>query len=177
MANYESKRAQMYSYLDELNAIQGDSTVHGERYAQWFDGLVESVYDGYTDWITLQDKQGQYAGELLIGKRPNCHPDADYYIEEAFTVKSARRKGIMTAAVTEYVKSHPGIYCYFVLTKNHAAARFWDKVFISLGYEPIELRDVGAGDPDVVQRGYKQHNVDKLDQIAHDSIVSLHKTT
>ena len=150
---YEDYRPRMTEYFRELTEIQGD-TYTEEQCRIWFDGIVNGVLEGNTEWLHIKDAQGNEVGQLLIGIAPNCHPDADYYIEEAFVEKAARRNGIMTKAASEFIKDHPGTYCYFVLTKNELAKAFWEKVFTDAGYAPVTLRDVGAGDDSVIQCGY-----------------------
>lgn len=62
----------------------------------------------------------------------------------------------MSLAVSEFMKSHTGIYCLFILNNNIAAQEFWFKIFMNHGYVPLELRDVGAGDKYCRQYGFKK---------------------
>lgn len=98
-----------------------------------------SVYSAaYTEWIDIM-QGGTPVGFLVIGYGDNCHPDADYYIEEAFVSSEYQRQGLMTKTIEEYITAHNGTYCYFTLRKNQYAKEFWEKIFRKLGYTPVTL--------------------------------------
>ncbi len=152
MSNDEIRYRLVSDYLDELRKIQDIPQATEEEKKQLF-----SEYKQNAQWIDIYDTQNRETiiGFLLIGVYPNCHPDADYYIEEAYVKPKYRRSKHMTKAVIDFVKQHPGVYCMFILNNNYGAYGFWNTVFKSLGYERSYLRDVGAGDPYCTQYGFK----------------------
>lgn len=138
-------------YLDELWAIKGLSPQSQMEKMEFF---REITSNDYTQWIDVQ-ADNELIGFLIIGTAPNCHPDADYYVEEAYIKPEFRRKNYMFSAVSEFVQNHKGVYCLFVLDRNNAAKSFWKKAFAKNGYLPCYLRDVGAGDEYCTQYGFK----------------------
>ena len=50
-----------------------------------------------------------------------------------------RKHGLMTAAVSKFIKEHEGIYCLFILNNNQNAHQFWHNLFEKLDYEPYIL--------------------------------------
>lgn len=138
-------------YLDELWSIKGLPPMPEAEKLKLYTELTGTAY---THWIDIR-KEKEIIGFLIIGTAPNCHPDADFYIEEAYIIPDFRRKGYMSAAVSEFEKAHKGTYCLFVLNENTPAKLFWEKFFQKLGYQPCFLRDVGAGDEYCTQYGFE----------------------
>lgn len=141
-------------YLDELWKIKS-LPPQSQAEKMTFYGEILSNKD--SAWIDIKDGN-RPVGFLIVGTPPNCHPDASYYIEEAYINPNYRRKGLMSKAVSDFVRNNKGTYCLFILNKNDAAKAFWPKTFAKLGYEPCYLRDVGAGDQYCTQYGYKAKN-------------------
>ena len=143
--------AGMYcEYLSELRQIQGDLPGQGT-----FMERFESVWEAEdTVWHFLYDGKN-VAGFVVIGLYPNCHPAADYYIEEAYVTPSFRGRGLMKDFILRHTREHGTVYCMFVLTKNVKASAYWDYVFSLAGYEPLLLSEVAKPEPLLVQKGYR----------------------
>lgn len=139
------------NYLDELWAIKG---LPPQTEIEKFKFFAEITGSDCTQWVDICDGNN-LIGFLIVGTAPNCHPDADYYVEEAYVKPDYRRKGHMLHAFSEFERKHKGIYCLFVLNKNEGAKNFWKTTFAKLGYLPYFLRDVGAGDEFCTQYGFK----------------------
>lgn len=156
MSHAERRRFELLgSYLKELHDIKGVESPDDVQ-------LVIS-YEGYksepnTEWIDILggDGGGEIIGFLMIGYPPNCHPHANFYIEEAYITPEHRGRGHMTRVASSFIESHEGVYCLFILNDNSAALRFWPKLFAKHGYTAMELCDVGAGDPYCKQYGFKK---------------------
>lgn len=150
MNNNQDLRFRLLSdYLDELQDIAGRSRQSELKKIQYYHEICNSCME----WIDIWS-DGECAGFLIIGRKPNCHPDADFYIAESYILPSYRRKGIMSKAVSEFVRLHSGIYCLLILKRNHYAKAFWKKLFNSLGYKYRYLRDVGATNETCEQYGF-----------------------
>lgn len=126
------------SYRSELEGYRADS----------IDETVEetlSLYDTpYNANILIRDGN-QLAGFLIIGESPNCHPDCDYFICQAYIKPEHRRKGLMTETLRKFIKEHPGTYCLDVLYGNVYARSFWFKFFKRAGYTDIDLPFIEHG--------------------------------
>ena len=152
---YERKRKIMYDYLTELDKIQGRENASPEDMEKWFNELAEEGIDGIAEWIDIRIKY-RLVGQLIVCQYPDCHPDADYFISQAYIIPKARKHGLMTKTVTDFVITHPGTYCMLVCNGNIYALRFWDKLFASLGYEKIELTNGVAEKSNSIQIGYRK---------------------
>lgn len=76
----------------------------------------------------ITDETGKLIGFCLIGFDQNTQPGTDWFIAEFYISPMFRRQGYGTASITEFLKTHPGNYCYFVLKENQQAYEFWNKV-------------------------------------------------
>lgn len=140
-----------FEYLSELMAIQGALPGQGtfmERFeAEW------EAEDSY--WYFLHDGD-ELVGFVVVGQYPNCHPAADYYIEDVYVHPMYRGKGLVRDFLIQHMKETGGsVYCLFVLVKNTMAARFWDHVFTLAGYEPLALSEIAKPEPLLIQKGYR----------------------
>ena len=106
-----------------------------------------------TDWIDITEG-GKVIGFLIMGYGDNSHPDADFYIMEAFILPGYRSRRLMENALKNYMKTHEGIYCYYVLKKNINALNFWKHCFEKEHYKPCLLFDMG--DVNLLQFGWKK---------------------
>lgn len=138
-------------YLDELQSIKGLPPLTPAEKLRFY---TEATTNPCTQWLDIREGN-TLIGFLLIGTPPNCHPNANIYIEEAYIAPSHRNRGHMTTFATAFIAAHPGTYCLFILKNNHAAKRFWQRVFESLDYAPCFLADVDAADEHCTQYGYK----------------------
>lgn len=152
----KTPRIEMFSdYLDGLQKLMGLPLYTAPKKLE----LFQNYYAGQgSKWIDIYDpKSGKDpVGFLVIGYPPNCHPNVDFYIEEAYIRPKYRRRRLMSAAVTEFVQSNPGVYCLFIVRGNEAVYTFWKNVFGEAGYSPCYLCDVGAADAYCTQYGFRQ---------------------
>lgn len=145
-------------YINELQAIKG---LPGLGRAELQESYRSYVEEPSTEWIDIftDETTTVLAGFLIVGYPPNCHPHADFYIEESYIEPEYRRQGRMTLAVSQFIEAHEGVYCLFIIHKNEPALRFWPKIFQEHGYVPIELSDVGAGDQYCKQYGFRKLDI------------------
>lgn len=147
-----ARRKMFFDYLDELNAIEG---LKPNSEAAKIAVYSEISSEPHTEWVDIFTEDGKPAGFLILGTPPNCHPDADLYIEESYIIPEHRRKGLMTRAVTNAIQiQRPKICCLIILNDNKKALRFWKNLFGQLDYKPCKLRDVNATDPHCSQYGF-----------------------
>ena len=143
----------MSEYLRELDAIIGRPFRGHVEALKYYEDTISAHG---TEWIWIQNAaQSETIGFLIIGTAPNCHPDADFYVQEAYIKPECRTRGYMTKTVTSFIKAHRGVYCLFVLNNNKPAYRFWMNIFTKMQYMECELRDVGAGDETCTQYGFR----------------------
>ncbi len=151
-----NQRYQLLSdYLDELWEIKGLAPQTKKEKQNLFNAILGN---NETQWIDIKEG-AELVGFLIVATQPNCHPDADFYIEEAYVKPAHRRKHIMFNMVKDFINHHHGTYCLFILNKNAIAKQFWNTVFKQLGYQPHPLRDVGAGDEFCTQYGFKPKQI------------------
>ena len=83
------------------------------------------------------------AGFLIVCRKGgDCHPNADYFIAQLYVKKEYREKKLAQKAVSAFVSSHPGIYCYDVLLQNLPAILFWRYMEKKYGWEKVKLREI-----------------------------------
>ncbi len=110
--------------------------------------------EAFTRINVICDGTGVVNGFMVLGIAPNTHPDTNYFIAEFFIKKEYRRKNIGSKYVLDFIKTHPGKYCMFILDKNEVAKCFWFETFNRAGYKPIKLKDVGCCPPYATQYGF-----------------------
>lgn len=147
-ANFQLRKNLFFQYLEELRSINEGPTNDMTDMESFC-----SVYAGpCTTWIDIKDGD-TVIGFLVMGYGKNCHPDADFYIEESFILPAYRKKGFMRNTVFEFMKTHKGIYCLYVLEENKKAKQFWQHVFAEVNYQPCILKDYATAN--LIQLGYK----------------------
>ena len=77
-------------------------------------------------------------GFIIVGYPPNCHPDAEIYIQEAYISPESRHCGYMSRVIAEVLGRDTSSVCLYILHKNHSAHKFWHELFTKLGYAPFE---------------------------------------
>lgn len=140
METIQERRKVLYlAYLAELDTFRMTPRPEShEVQQQWF-------YD-YSDNKDCQ-WHDIYVNDCLVGFLitssilPNCHPDADYSICEAYVMPEYRQKGLMSNLVQRFTSEHPGIYCLLVLEGNQYAQHFWNHLFHHLGATDVVLTD------------------------------------
>lgn len=151
--NIRSQR--LRDYLIELRLIAGLPPLSEEQLSK---KCRDYLFDPHGEWVDVFSEEHKVIGFIIIGHAPNCHPDADYYIEEAYIMPEYRRKKYMSNAVSEYLKSHKGTYCLFIISSNKPALSFWSKAFRENGYFPLELKEVLVVEPHIKQYGFTRIN-------------------
>ncbi len=151
--SYMFDRKSLYKdYLSEIEDIRGEkfSEPEEEKNAWCDDYMIKSYYT----WIDIRYLD-QIVGFLIIGTRPDCHPQCDYFIAQSYIRPGYRKRGLMTDAVTKYVDEHPGKYCMIILEKNTVAELFWSNLFKDLSYESFDIYDIGCLHKGEVQLAFK----------------------
>lgn len=109
-------------------------------------------------WIDIKDGD-DIVGFLIIGKpdTPECHPDADYGIAQAYVMPEYRGRGYMSEAVQGFAAKHPGAYSLLIIKQNEPALKFWAKLISSSGYKlyPLDSRYVNDEHCELVLMGFK----------------------
>lgn len=138
MVDVENGRKALYTaYLEELDTYRISPRPEPlDEQQQWFYDYLNNNDCHWHDIIW----DDQLVGFMITsGVLPNCHPDADYSICEAYIVPEYRRKGLMSATVQRFVCEHPGIYCLLVIQGNRNAQHFWTNLFHQMGATDVAL--------------------------------------
>lgn len=141
MTIYETKHQLYRDYCRELDTFRTIPKNYSEEDIRSF--TDDYINDQNTPWINIFDEE-HLAGFLIMAKRgakDELHPDADYAVCQAYVAPAHRGKGLMKKALSEYVQSHPGIYCAIVLKGNKTAQRYWERRFEELGFAPAALTE------------------------------------
>ena len=141
----------LLKYINELQTMKGLPVYSCSEFS--------SIYYSYinekdSEWIDIYSEDNKRIGFLIIGRSPNCHPDADFYIEEAYIHPRYRHKGYMRGIVSKFVKHYKGTYCMFILDNHCYAKMFWSNLFSSLDYTMCHLDDIGAAAKGCTQYGF-----------------------
>lgn len=105
--------------------------------------------DPFIQWLDVRLESGSFEsiGFLIISSGEERLPNTDIYIQEAFILPEHRRRGIMSAAVSELLRDHPGhSISMHVLNANIYAMRFWLRLFRRLGYTFTQEPDADCGE-------------------------------
>lgn len=158
----EKIRKTLYKkYINELYNIEGLESLNDEKLEELFYNLSNNIN---MRWIYIypdshKTNESKYTipiGFLVIGEYPECHPDADYYIVDAYIQPEYRRQNIMSEVLLDYIKTYGGKYCLFIASKNNIAKSFWNSIFEKANYQPIDLSSepISKPDPHFVHYGY-----------------------
>lgn len=151
MIKNDKRNELIQNYLIEMQNIKGLPPYSKEELDQ---ACQEYFEDSNVEWVDVFSDEGDIIGFIIIGYTPNCHPDADFYIEEAYIQPEYRRKRYMFRAVSKFLKYNGGTYCLFIVNTNTPALNFWHKVFRENEYAPVELTDVVPVEPYLKQYGF-----------------------
>lgn len=139
-------------YFIELDRIAGrEQKPAAARQKQVDDFLADDTLT----WNFVYKELDRVIGFMAVGTDPNCHPDCDFYIAETYVIPEERHNGYMRLLASDFITDNPGKYCMFILDRNERARVFWTQLFSSLGYEPMELRDVLEPDGYCTQYGWQ----------------------
>ena len=151
MSIYEEKHELYRKYVDELDRFRKKPIHITEKECREI--CDEYIRSKNSSWHNIYDPATKdLVGFVIIGKEPpEKHPDSLRSIAQAYILPKHRRKGLMTAAVSDYLKRHGGIYSILVLKGNDYAAGFWRRFFKREGYEEIGLAPIhNTGDETVM---------------------------
>ena len=121
-----------YEYSVELNQYTLEDISDMKECNKFCDNIFRQRY--YT-WNDIENDKGDLIGFLVTSVPPECHPDADYHIAQAYVKPEYRKQGYMTKAVHKQLKAFKGIWCLLILKDNEYAHQFWRKTFESAGYK------------------------------------------
>ena len=170
--NQKHIRFELYqNYINELYKIEGLDLLSNQEiqkrfkdlylnpYLKWLDVYPLTVYPD----MDLGSLDMDPVGFIVIGSFPECHPDADHYIVEAYIQPDYRRKKIMFDKMVDYIQTYGGKYCLFVASKNEIAKEFWNRVFKEVNYVPMALSEDPIPDPHFIQFGYQPSKANMID--------------
>ena len=103
---WEDRRKLMRDYFDELQVIENKPLLSDKQQDTLFARHVKEVQDGYGAWIDI-NCEDKLVGFLIVVQAPNCHPDADYFVEQAYIIPSHRKHGVMSSVVDSFVQEQP----------------------------------------------------------------------
>lgn len=152
MENQEKRRQMYINYMRHIKSLLEES-FDEDYYIQQFKDIDKNIYNA--QWIPIVHET-QEIGFLIICTHPNCHPDADWYIENAYIIPEYQNQGHMQRAVQNWLKEHPGRYCLFIIDKNYPARHMWETVFKKAGYIPFKLKHVIPQKKGVTQYGWQR---------------------
>lgn len=122
-------------YMRELNEMQGITYDHTIA-DQFYEELLE---DTWNFWVPVTQGR-KVVGFFTMCAAPNCHPDANYFLRDAYVRPQYRGNGAMKKALMRWLKLYPGKYNVIVHNNNYPAYHCWQKIFAEAGYEQFELR-------------------------------------
>ena len=154
MSIYEEKHALYQKYVKELNTFRKTSVQMPENEVR--KTCDEYIQASNSSWHNIYDPESKaLVGFLIIGKEfPEKHPDSLRSVAQAYVLPEYRKKGLMTAAMEDYMTRHRGIYSLLILTGNEYAKYFWSRFFRNEGYEEVTLDPDPAGYGGAVLVGY-----------------------
>ena len=151
-----------FSYIHELYNLEELALLSEQEMKNIFDDIVNNRH---MKWIDIfpdshETNESRYSipiGFLVMGEYPECHPDTDYYIAEAYVKPGYRRQHIMSEMVIDYIRTYGGKYSLFIASQNDAAKQFWTNTFERAGYMPLELSEEPIVKPNshFIQYGYQ----------------------
>lgn len=91
------------------------------------------MYDPYSAWIDIVVRDDLVGFVIISSTDGDCHPDCDFYINQAYIRPEYRNHGYMTGIVKNFINNNPGKYGYDVIVGNKKADRFWQDLFEDMG--------------------------------------------
>ncbi len=133
---WHPRRENLYlEYRKEMDDMQG------LRYNEqlYKADLLDFLDERNNVWVPIVHNNEEI-GFICMCAPPCCHPDADWFLREAYIRPEFRRQGLMRKTLLMRLRSHPGRYCLFIMENNTPAQKCWHSAFQSAGYVPMELR-------------------------------------
>lgn len=149
---YEEKHVLYQKYLKELDTFREEPLRLSEKVCRKIcDYYIQSKF---SSWHNIYDlENGNFVGFVIIGKEfPEKHRDSLRSVAQAYVLPEYRKKGLMTAAVSDYMTRHRGTYSLLILKGNEYAAGFWKRLFEKEGYTEVSLSPSAAEDNTDVEK-------------------------
>jgi predicted acetyltransferase len=130
-----------WEYKNELWKISKEPGWSKIAVSCWYEDILKDD----VNIIRIYDDahgSGRQIGFVFIGVLDSCHPDADYYIQDAYIEPEYRRQHIMEGVIQSFIDAHSGKYCLFLLDENYPAISFWHRQFDLRGYHECYIEDI-----------------------------------
>lgn len=150
MDNIRERKSLFKEYLVELAPFEHIQPSEEDFREQWKDRSKRP----FSRWYDIK-AHGKTVGFVIIGWGDNCHPDADFYIQDVYIRPPFRHQGYIRKFMEKYFAKHKGVYCLLILNENRPAKLFWTKLFTKAGFQPCWLSDVGVTDQYCKQYGWR----------------------
>ena len=154
MGMYEDKQKLYADYLRELDTFtRVPMNISAEESRKICD---DYIYSAKSSWHNIKDPDSdELVGFLIIGKEvPEKHPDSIRSVAQAYVKPEFRKRGLMTAVMSDYMTRHKGVYSLLVIAGNTYAAEFWRNFFEKEGYHSVDLDHSIIKDRDLILYGY-----------------------
>ena len=151
MENMRERKRLFKEYLAELAPFEHIQTSEQDFKEQWKDRSSRP----FSEWHDIKAK-GKTVGFVIMGWGDNCHPDADFFVQDVYIRPEFRQQGLVRKFMENHFSKHPGIYCLLILNENTIAKMVWTKLFTNAGFSPCWLADVGVTGPYCNQYGWKK---------------------
>lgn len=142
MSLYEEKHALYRKYVNELDSFRETPlNLSDQECREICDRYIRTkVSSWHNIFVPASSGKSDLVGFLIIGKGyPEKHPDALRSVAQAYVLPEYRGKGLMTAAMKDYLTRHRGTYSLLILKGNEYAAGFWKRFFEKEGYYETTL--------------------------------------
>lgn len=120
--------------MDDMQELQYDEKLYKAD-------LLDFIDETKNEWIPIVHNHEE-VGFICMCAPPCCHPDADWFLREAYVRPEYRCKGLMKNTLLNFLNTHPGRYCLFVQEDNIPANNCWHNIFGRAGYTTMELRQL-----------------------------------
>lgn len=146
-------------YVEALDEMDPKTASRRHPTIPYFDMCINSTVDGNSYgpptslWLDLYPKGKDCidaVGFLFISADPKITRGADFCIQEAFVLPKYRRRGIMTSAMSSFIRLTPDSSIRLhVLKANKNAKDFWTHAFERHGFL-VKARDCNDGFWDIL---------------------------
>lgn len=131
------ERELYWEYKNELWKIGGEHAWSREAVDGWYSDIIQNE-DLFVVRVLVDSIQ---AGFIFIAVNVDCHPDADYYVQDCYISPEFRRNHLMQTAFQMFVYAHHGTYCLYLIDSNQTAIGFWGRQFDIISYKEVPIDD------------------------------------
>ena len=123
-----------------INELQPHKALPALTPVQILDEYAKCSLAANTEWRDIYGPSSDEMpiGFVVVGYPPNCHPDAELFIQEAYISPESRRNGYMSRVIAEVLGKDTPKVCLYILHQNHTAYKFWHGLFTKMGYARFE---------------------------------------